>query len=428
MSLKKIFLFVYFLSVSCSITVLSQNEQNNGTEDLEDRVQALENVVKKLNKLKISGYLQTQFQYGEKDASLNVGGNNENKDKGFNRFGIRRGRLKFTYEENIASGVIQIDLTDKKGVTLKDAYLKIKDPWYQTSAIKGGIFDRPFGYEISYSSSKRESPERSTVFRALFPEERDLGLALFFQPPGTSVLKNLRFEAGFFSGNGIKKEIDNKKDFIGHLSFSGKLKGKLIYGIGASYYHGFVYQGSENIYEMEDYHFILDNDPDHIGKFSKRQYAGLDAQLKYLGNIGSTQLRAEYLVGKQPGGKDFTGSPNSGSLSAHDIYLRKFNGGYIMLIQEIGKLPLSAVVKYDWYDPNTQTSGKEIGYNTNTGIADMAQYTIGFGVVWNIYENLGLQAYYEINEYEDTDLPEIQDINLNDLEMNVFTLRLQYKF
>lgn len=60
-----------------------------------------------------SAYIQSQFQYGEESASLKVGGPNENKEDPYSRFGIRRGRIKFTYKEGIASAVFQIDITEK---------------------------------------------------------------------------------------------------------------------------------------------------------------------------------------------------------------------------------------------------------------------------------------------------------------------------
>lgn len=171
----------------------------------------------KLKRLKISGYIQGQYQRGQEAASLKIGAVNEDPEKPFDRFGIRRGRIKFAYEADIASAVFQIDLMEK-GMGFKDVYLHLKDPWIGMLALTSGVFNRPFGYEIGYSSSTRESPERSTVFQTLFPEERDLGAMFTLQAPETSPWSILKLEAGLFAGNGIKKETDNKRDFIGHLS------------------------------------------------------------------------------------------------------------------------------------------------------------------------------------------------------------------
>jgi hypothetical protein len=373
-------------------------------------------------RLKVSGYIQTQYQWGEEDASLHIGSVNENTDESFSRIGIRRGRIKFVYEESIASGVFQLDMTEK-GVGIKDAYLNIKDPWTKAFALKAGVFDRPFGNEISYSSSKRESPERSAIFQALFPGERDLGASLTIQPSEKSILHFLKLEAGLFAGNGIKQETDSRKDFIGHLSATKKWNSINISG-GISYYNGGVYQGSENVYRMNGDAFILNRSTDNKGKFAKREYLGFDAQLNINTGIGTTQLRTEYLFGEQPAKAGNFNSPNEASLPVHDTYIRNFTGGYVIIIQELWSLPIYAVLKYDWYDPNTKVSKNEIGLkNTTTG--DVAYNNFGFGILWNINSNLRLQAYYDINKNEKSE--NLANYNV-DLKDNKFTLRLQYKF
>ncbi|MCD8186081.1 MAG: hypothetical protein LUD68_06415, partial [Rikenellaceae bacterium] len=91
---------------------------------IENRLNALEKEITKMNRLKVSGYIQAQYQWGQEDASLKVGSGNEKAgEDSFNRIGVRRGRIKFTFEEGIASAVFQLDVTDKGGVGFKDAYL-----------------------------------------------------------------------------------------------------------------------------------------------------------------------------------------------------------------------------------------------------------------------------------------------------------------
>ena len=96
-------------------------------------------------------------------------------------------------------------------MSFKDVYMQIKDPKFTASSIKVGVFDRPFGYEITYSSSRRESPERSTVFTTLFPNERDLGIMLTLQAKKGSAWNILKLDAGLFAGNGIKADIKTEK-------------------------------------------------------------------------------------------------------------------------------------------------------------------------------------------------------------------------
>ena len=408
----------------CAATVgFAQEDEAASIKNLEQRTQTVEDAVKVLQRLKVSGSIQAQYQWGERDAALKVGRANTNPEESFNRIGIRRGRIKLTYDYSSVSGVFQIDITER-GVGVKDAYLAAKDPWFGTNVLKAGIFDRPFGHEISYSSSHRESPERSTVFQLLFPEERDMGASLVLKAPKDSPMSFLTLEAGLFSGNGIKEDSDNRKDFIGHLFATGKVSDFADWGLGASYYYGGVLQGNENVYRMSGNAFIVDNAPGNKGKFAKREYFGIDGQFSLKGLFGITQIRAEYLTGTQPGTSAGSKSPNSSTPTVADTYIRNFNGGYITLVQDLGRLPLSAVMKYDWYDSNTKVSGDNVGQN-GTGSADLAQYTFGFGALWHINTALRLQAFYEINKNETTQsLP----FFASDVDDDVFTLRLQYRF
>lgn len=406
-----------------TVVYAQQELELNPMKQLEQQVNMHDDAIKVLQKLKVSGYIQPQFQYGQKDATLGVGTANEKEETSFNRIGIRRGRIKFTYNEGIASGVFQLDMTEK-GVGIKDAYLNLKDPWLGTNALRVGVFDRPFGYEISYSSSRRETPERSTIFQTFFPEERDLGGMLILQSDKTSPFSFLKLQAGLFAGNGIKQETDSRKDFIGHLSANKDISDVTKVGFGVSYYNGGVYQGTENVFTMQGKGFVLNSDASNVGQFAKREYFGLDGQLNIISSLGTTQFRGEYLWGTQPGNKWDSKSPNASTLPNTDTYIRNFSGGYVILVHDVGTSPFSAVIKYDWYDPNSRIARNEIGQN-ETERGDIAYNTYGVGLLWRITNNVRLQAYYEFVNNEKTE--NLNSYNEN-LEDNVFTLRLQYRF
>ncbi len=374
-------------------------------------------------KFNVSGYIQTQYQWGEKAAELRVGTPNENREAPFERFGIRRGRIKLSYEYDIVSAIFQPDITEK-GVKIKDAFLNIKDPWLGISALRIGVFNRPFGHEIAYSSALRESPERSIIFRTLFPEERDVGAQLTLQPPKISAWNFLKLEAGLFWGNGIQYETDSHKDFIGHLSVDKAIDRGAKLGFGLSYYHGGVYQGTENIYAMRDRGFSLNNHISNKGAFAKREYVGLDGQFSIITGLGMTKVRAEYLFGTQPGIQSNSKSPNESELSSKDTYMRSFSGGYVILVQDFGKSSFSGLLKYDWYDPNTEVFENEIGLS-KTGKGDITRSAFGFGLVWRATKSLRLQTYYEVNNNETTSK---LISHMYDIQDDVFTLRLQYKF
>ncbi len=429
MEMNRIFYTALLTMFASSLSMNAQEEiEKTDIEKLEERTSNIENKLTILEKLKVSGYIQTQYQHGEEDASLKVGAANEtakSEDKeAFDRFGIRRGRIKFTYTEGIASGVFQLDITEK-GVGIKDAYLSIKDPWINRCAIQAGVFDRPFGYEIGYSSSKRESPERSTLFQTLFPDERDLGVALILTPKKESAFSFLKLTTGLFAGNGIKQDTKSLRDFIGHLEASKTIGSNAKWGLGASYYLGGVFQGDKSVYEMDGKSFRVDSSESNLGEYAKRQYFGVDGRFEVESPIGTTKLTAEYIWGQQPGTAGSSKSPN-GPIENAPTYIRNFAGYYFMLVQNIGTSPFSLVGKYDCYDANTDLSGDEIGAaNSNTGKTDLLKTTIGVGALWRINNALKLTAYYDINKNEKSENVKGYE---DDLKDDLFTLRLQYKF
>ena len=466
MTLKS--LAIIALGLISSAVAFSQEEKVDTLNVLDQRVTIIEDHVLTSKKLKISGYLQAQWQSSQIDSvgkgsqDMKVGtAKSGSETTDMNRFGIRRGRIKVAYEDFGCTGVLQFDLTEK-GLALKDAYLNILDPWTGYVSVKGGVFDRPFGYEISYSSSRRESPERSRIFQTLFPDERDLGAMLTLQAPKTSPWNVLKLEAGLFAGNGIYQDNDSKKDFMGHLSYNKALNANMKIGAGASFYDGSVAQTNVNVYTVANGAFVLNNNPANKNSFAKRQYFGLDGQFVLSSALGLTTIRAEYIWGQQPGRSDNSSSPKSGLLPGMDAsnaavvsaatytanlttgavtvksgtaigtdtYIRKMAGGYVHFIQDIADTKHSVVVKYDWYDPNTTIAANQIGVSgSKTGKADVAYSTLGLGYMYRMNNNIRIMAYYDIvsNEKINVVSTALKGLTKN-LADNLVTVRVQYKF
>ncbi|MDR2534248.1 MAG: OprO/OprP family phosphate-selective porin [Tannerellaceae bacterium] len=421
--------------------IWAQEAEPTPVERLEMRADNMENAVRLLQKFKVSGYIQTQFQYAEPDADginfklanrANSWEQSERKDYG--RFGIRRGRLKLLYEDGIATGVVQIDVTDKgiasdrNVVTFKDVYLQVKDPAFGTNSLKAGVFDRPFGHEISWSSSRRESPERSRIMQSLFPDERDLGVMLTLQPAKSSALNVIKLEAGLFVGNGIRPQMVSRMDFIAHLSGELTLGNNSQIGGGLSAYLGGVFRNDSSVFVMSNGRFVPDaNSSNRIGSYSPRRYFGVDLRYGIITAAGLTQLRCEYIGGLHPGNASGAYDFKFNSLPAPaNIYMRHLSGAYVTVAQDLGSLPLTAVVKYDFYDPNANVKGDGVGAEGSaTGRGDITMYNLGGGIFWRINPALRLTAYCDFTRNETS-------ANLSGYEAdrsdNVFTLRLQYKF
>jgi long-subunit fatty acid transport protein len=94
------------------------------------------------------------------------------------------------------------------------------------------------------------------------------------------------------------------------------------------------------------------------------------------------------------------------------------------------------IVKYDFYDPNTNVSGNDIGVKISgkdkaTNAADIKYSTLGLGVVYKWNSQVKITAYYDMVTNETTaaikNASTLKDLSTNRLD-NVFTLRVQYKF
>jgi hypothetical protein len=442
-SIKSTLLFLALLTAPIGVARLSaQVVESEKTDTVYPILEKAQSDIALLNRLKITGYIQAQFQKADTAGIESFAGGNfpANID---NRFAVRRGRVKFAYDYSFSQFVLQVDVTEK-GVGIKDAYVSFTDPWLNCFAVTAGVFDRPFGYEISYSSSSRESPERSRMFQTLFPGERDLGAKFTFQPPKTSRFNFLKLDAGIFNGIGPNAvDFDGYKDFIGHLMINKASKNeKIKVGVGVSYYNGGWREGTKYIYSMSDVAmsaggnvmaFAVDSTSHKVGDKVRREYYGADAQVSFDFPFGLTTLRGEYITGTQPG---VAASSSSPAAQPGDAYIRKFNGAYFYWIQNILQSRFQTVVKYDYYDPNADISSNNIGVkiagkNKATGAADIKYSTLGLGLVYKWNSQVRITAYYDMVTNETTsaikNASTLKDLSTNRLD-NVFTLRVQYKF
>lgn len=386
---------------------------------------------KKDNEIKISGYLQTQFQIAEKPgiSSFSGGDFDTNSD---NRFMIRRGRIKIDREDKISYLSFQLDAT-QNGVALMDAYLQLNAPNYKQLVFTAGLFNRPFGYAVSYSSSNRDFPERPRVIQSLMPRERDLGAMISFSPDIFGK-KFLELDFAVLNGTGISaKDYDSKKDYIGNIGFKfdSLLNNKVKLGFGTSIYKGTVRNNTSTIYTSTRNGFIANTSLSNVGYNANRQYTGANLQVEINNSFGKTTFKSEYLSGKQPGvasSESIKGPAASMSFSSQpktDLYERKFNGYFFWLTQELGSSNLNALVSFDVYDPNTDVTDSEIGnINSNTTAADIKFSTLGYGLAYSINSKIKFTLYNEHVFNKSTKLENYQ----KDIKDNVFTARIQYRW
>ncbi len=162
------------------------------------------------------------------------------------------------------------------------------------------------------------------------------------------------------------------------------------------------------------------------GKIAPRKYHGADVQFKIKNKDGCfTQLRAEYMFGTQTSTSGNTETPAALLTANEGYYIRKFNGTYFYLLQNLFNEHHQLIIKYDWYDPNSKVKTTDIGKpGTMLNAADIKYSTLGFGYIYYINENLKLVLWYDKITNEKTQLPGYT----KDVKDDVFTCRLQFRF
>jgi phosphate-selective porin len=414
---KLLFLFILLVP-----PLLARQSGTAAADSAQQSVAALKKVVSELKKITMTGFIQSQFQSSAADGVDSYAGGNFSAGM-HNRFLIRRVQLKTIYDNESTRFVFQIE-SNGKNIFLKDAYAYVQDPWLKTFALRVGAFDRPFGFEIGYSSGKRESPERSRLIQTLFPNDADLGAAIEITPK-SGPLKIFNFKGGLFAGNGINPEVDNQKDFIGRIGVHYPLSViRAELDLGASGYFGKVKKPTgKTTYTVNSPVLCSANSVD---EWANRDYMGFDLELtSAVPLLGSFSLRGEFISGIQPGFSP-TSSSSPTALATDNLYLRNFMGYYLIYIQNLGESN-RLVLKYDVYDPNRDVEGSQIGRQQTAllGSGDIKYSTFAIGWIYAWDANVSFTGYYEIVQNETT--PSLVGYE-KDIADNVFTLRMQYAF
>ena len=125
--------------------------------------------------LRLSGLVQIDAAVRQSSSDeLRQSGDLLNQD----RFLLRRGRMRVTAAYDKLSGLAEIDLNTVSGSQVRVSAAEVA---YEVAPALGaavGLLKIPFGYEVVQSDKDRLFLERSTVVRALFPGEYDVGARL----------------------------------------------------------------------------------------------------------------------------------------------------------------------------------------------------------------------------------------------------------
>jgi hypothetical protein len=361
---------------------------------LDERVLLNEGDLEKLKKIKVSGYIQAQFEAYQGGLIAK-----ENDPK--TSFFIRRARIKFTYEATDGIRfVLQPDFSTGN-LSLKDAYALAYLPKLRSLTLWAGQFNRP-NYEVEYSSSQREVTERSRMIRTIYPGEREVGAKLEFNPSDIP----LKMQLAVLNGNFIKGtellDVDSKKDLMARATYSFAFADNRVgIDVGAHGYYGGLMAKNKYVLNYEN---GLDSLDTNKGTYLDKKWGGAEFQA-FIDWLGGMSLKGEFIAGR---------NAYPGDSKTNPYKTKQFSGYYIYLIKNIGKKN-QFVTRFDNFDPNTTLSGdaagKDVVYNTFTFawqyyLNDNIRFTLNYGI--------------PLNEKNATYPEDIKD--------NTFTIRAQAKF
>ncbi|MGC4101439.1 porin [Ferruginibacter sp.] len=405
------------------------------TKDMGKGMLALFN---RLDKIRLSGYIQPQFQATQTKGAKNFSGG-DFAPNSTNRFMLRRARVRFDYVHYSETPhglslqfAFQYDITER-GANVRDVWGRLFENKYELFAFTIGLFARPISYDLNLSSADRESPERGRMSQVLMKTERDLGAMVSFEPrKKDSKLKFLKVDLGVFNGPGLSSltDYDSHKDLISRITIKPRrLTPKISLGMAASILYGGLSQNTKYVYNIQDVagvkKFVVDSSVNNINQVAPRKYYGADAQLKIKNKVGYTELRGEFMMGKQTASVNSSETPGALFTGTEGYYTRKFNGAYFYFLQHLGSTHHQLGIKYDWYDPNTSVKKEEIGKTgNNDNVADIKFSTLGFGYIYYMTDNVKLTLWYDKITNEKTSLTGYT----SDVKDDVFTCRLQFRF
>ena len=371
------------------------------TNAMDERLLANEADLGRLNKIKISGYIQAEYR--DYQSAL------VKTNDPYSTFLVRRARIKFTYEAlDGVKFVLQPDFSTGN-LTLKDAYAVVNIPRIKDWTLWAGQMNRP-NYEVEYSSSQREVMERSRVIRTIYPGEREIGVKLEY----TGTKTPLKFQLMAMNGNFTSAQpidFDTKKDLMARLVYSIKLPGA---GIGIDFGANGYYGGTRAKANPFITRISGTTDSVALGSYLDKHWVGGEIQI-FADILGGTAIKAEYMSGIN-NYASLTGLTGTlAQLLADPNKERAFSGFYIYLIKNVGPR-FQLVGRYDYYDPNTKTSGSA------SSATELYYKTWTIATQYYLNDNVRISLQYEVPKNEtNTVVP-------NDLKDNVFTLRIQAKF
>lgn len=322
---------------------------------------------------KLTAYLQAQYEsHQDSDDQLRQGGAPLNQD----RFLVRRARVRLDGEWKYALTTIELDGNTVRGPAfgLRNAHASLR---YRASEREGatwaaatiGLFDTPFGYELTESPRFRPFMERTTASRSMFPGEPDVG----FKVHGG--LGFFRWSVAAMNG----QPLDEKSPFVGQDPNQAK-DVFFRFGVDTKPREELRVTGGVSAMRGKGFHAGTDATPSSIqwrdlnedgviqnielvpispsaatpSQNFERWLVGADAQVRFESRFGKTMAYGEVQLGSNMDRGLFPSDPVLLGIDTRQL------GWYVGLLQDVTKYGIVGL-RYDFYDPNSDALDKRGG-------------------------------------------------------------------
>lgn len=322
--------------------------------------------------LSVGGYLQSQYEaHQDSSDQLNQGGALLNKD----RFSIRRARVSLIGEWEYAAFALEVDANTTNGpqVDLRKAEASLQ---YRPDRTKPpvvmatvGQFDTPFGYELVESPRTRWFLERSTLSRAFWPGEPDLGFRFagalgFFrwtiagingEPLGESTpyaLQDPNAAKDVVFRFGIDVPVRDEFQIAGGIS---AIRGKGFHAGTDATKSGVTWTdlNGDGVIEPIELQPIIGRAATPSQSFD-RWAVGADLRMNFKSVLGLTKVYGEFVVASNMDRALYPADPVATGLDQREL------GFYAGVLQDV--TPYGVIgFRYDMYDPNSDALDKRGG-------------------------------------------------------------------
>jgi len=318
------------------------------------------------------GYVQGQYESHQDSVDqLQQGGTPLNKD----RFSIRRARLSVTGDWEYAAFAVELDANTTNGpqVDLRKAEASLQ---YRPDRTKPpvvmatlGQFDTPFGYELVESPKTRWLLERSTLSRAFWPGEPDLGVRL------AGALGFFRWTIAAINGEPLGEsspyalqDPNAAKDVVFRFGFDALPRDDFHIAGGVSAIRGKGFHAGTDASKstvtwsdvngdgiIEQFELVpVIGRAATVSQNFDRWATGADLRMHFRTPLGVTKIYGEFVIAENMDRGMFVADPIATGVDQREL------GFYAGVVQDLGEYGVVGF-RYDYYDPNSDAFDKRGG-------------------------------------------------------------------